>query len=202
VENRISCSWVIVLLVLFTFSIQAQTQEDVVTQQKEASKCLFMKKKAKKNHLKSPDLSLMFTKEIILSNLNEPLNSINGKEGYKLKHLLFEYWKKELQDKNDSTSSVKVDFETQEVSYLIDKVESKTVKEVVSITLQVKDEKGAEYATLIFCMQDIKFILETNTVIFEGKTITLWEYFQKVSFQTKDISLTKLENDNFPCYFK
>jgi hypothetical protein len=202
VKNRISSSWIIVLLTLFTFSIQAQTQEDVVTQQKEASKCFIKKKKAKKNQLKSPDLSLMFTKEIILSNVNDPLNSINGKEGYKLKHLLFDYWKKELQDKNDSTSSVKVDFETQEVSYLIDKVESKTVKEVVSITLQVKDEKGAEYATLIFCMQDIKSILEKNTVIFEGKTITLWEYFQNVSFQTKDISLTKLENDNFPCYFK
>ncbi len=201
-ENRISSSWIIVLLTLFTFSIHAQTQEDVETQQQEVSKRLFMKKKAKKNHLKSPDLSLMFTKEVLLSKENEPLNSINGKEGYKLKHLLFEYWKKELQDKNDSTSSVKVDFETQEVSYLIDKVESKTVKEVVSITLQVKDEKGAEYATLIFCLQDIKEILEVNTVIYEGKTLTLWEYIQNTTFQSKDLYLVKLDKDSYPCYFK
>lgn len=201
-ENRISSSWIIVLLTLFTFSIHAQTQEDVETQQQEVSKRLFMKKKAKKNHLKSPDLSLMFTKEVLLSKENEPLNSINGKEGYKLKHLLFEYWKKKLQDKNDSTSSVKVDFETQEVSYLIDKVESKTVKEVVSITLQVKDEKGAEYATLIFCLQDIKEILEVNTVIYEGKTLTLWEYIQNTTFQSKDLYLVKLDKDSYPCYFK
>jgi hypothetical protein len=202
VKNRISSSWVIVLLTLFTISIQAQTQEEVVAQQKEASKCFLKKKKAKKNQLNSPDLSLMYTKEVLLSKENEPLNSINGKEGYKLKHLLFDYWKKELQDKKDSTSNVKVDFETQEVSYLIDKVESKTLKEVVSITLKVKDEKGAEYATLIFCLQDIKVILEANTVFFEGKTLTLWEYLQNTSFQSKDLYIVKLDKDSYPCYFK
>jgi hypothetical protein len=202
VKNRISSSWVIVLLTLFTISIQAQTQEEVVAQQKEASKCFLKKKKAKKNQLNSPDLSLMYTKEVLLSKENEPLNSINGKEGYKLKHLLFDYWKKELQDKKDSTSNVKVDFETQEVSYLIDKVESKTLKEVVSITLKVKDEKGAEYATLIFCLQDIKVILEANTVFFEGKTLTLWEYIQNTSFQSKDLYIVKLDKDSYPCYFK
>lgn len=183
-------------------SLYAQSESEIIENQAEKAKCFQSKKKKKERLIKVPDLSLMFTKEIILSNENDPLNSINGIEGFKLRHILFEYWKNEVFDKNDSTNSVKVDFETHTVSYLIDKVESKTVKEVVSITLQVKDDKGAEYATLIFCLQDVKAILQSNSVMFDGKKLTIWEYIQNELFTSKDLYLVKLEKDSFPCYFK
>jgi len=201
VNRRSIITFLGVFFLIAPFVVTAQSPEKVITDQKEKSKCIFGKKNQKPKTLSQGSSDFMLTKELVLLPVSEPLHNLNGVEGNKLKVLLFDYWKSELKTENDSAINQIVDFDKQEVSYLINAVANSNKQELVSITLQVKNQNGVSYATLIFCVTEIKSLLQSNTVEYKGNTLTVWDYLHAHHYTSKDIKAVKIDANQFPCYF-
>lgn len=187
-------SFVLVLLPLLSI---AQTDADNKPEPTKKHVC-FLKKRANKDHVS--ELNMLYTRELIINKKADPLNQLNGKSDYSLKELLFEYWDKEL--KTDADNSIQnIEIDKKNVNYLVDVVKVKDKTVIVSITLLVKNTFGKEYATLIFCMQDIKKLLDSATVVYKNKKMSVWNYLHRSDLPSKAVSSSKLKAEGYPCYF-
>jgi hypothetical protein len=50
-------------------------------------------------------------------------------------------------------------------------------------------------------MAEIKSLLQSNTVVYKGNTLTVWDYLHAHHYTSKDIKAVKIDANQFPCYF-